>query len=129
MPPQHCIVLDVDGTLVDSNYHHVLAWQAAFAEHGQSVAAWKIHRAVGMGADKLVPAVLGDEAAEQVGAAVSAGHDTRFQRAIGDVQPLPGARDLLSVLKRRGLAVVLGSSAAAEEVDHYLHLLDATELV
>jgi len=129
MPPEHSIVLDVDGTLVDSNYHHVVAWQAAFAEHGQSVTAWSIHRAVGMGADKLVPALLGDAAAEEFGAAVSAGHDTRFRRVIGDVQPLPGARDLLSALKRRGLAVVLGSSASAEEVDHYLDLLDATALV
>jgi HAD superfamily hydrolase (TIGR01509 family) len=129
MPPDRCIVLDVDGTLVDSNYHHVVAWQAAFAEHGQSVAAWEIHRAVGMGADKLVPALLGDAAAADLSAALSAGHDTRFQRVIGEVQPLPGARDLLSALKQRGLTVVLGSSAGAEEVDHYLRLLDATELV
>ncbi len=122
-------MLDVDGTLVDSNYLHVVAWQGAFAHHGHRVASWEIHRAVGMGSDKLVPALLGDAAAEEIGAAVSAEHDTRFRRVIADVEPLPGARDLLSALKRRGLTVVLGSSAAAEEVDHYLRLLDATELV
>ncbi len=122
-------MLDVDGTLVDSNYLHVVAWQGAFAYHGHRVASWEIHRAVGMGSDKLVPALLGDAAAEEIGEAVSAEHDTRFRRVIADVEPLPGARDLLSALKRRGLTVVLGSSAAAEEVDHYLRLLDATELV
>ena len=79
---------------------------------------------MGMGADKLVPALLGDAAAEEIGAAVTAEHDTRFRRVIADVEPLPGARDLLSALKRRGLTVLLGSSAAAEEVDHYLRLLD-----
>jgi HAD superfamily hydrolase (TIGR01549 family) len=129
VPPDRCIVLDVDGTLVDSNYLHVVAWQGAFAYHGHRVASWEIHRAVGMGSDKLVPALLADAAAEEIGAAVSAEHDTRFRRVIADVEPLPGARDLLSALKRRGLTVVLGSSAAAEEVDHYLRLLDATELV
>ena len=117
MPPDRCIVLDVDGTLVDSNYLHVVAWQAAFADHGHRVASWEIHRAVGMGSDKLVPALLGDAAAEEIGEAVSAEHDARFRRVIADVEPLPGARDLLSALKRRGLTVVLGSSAAAEEVD------------
>ena len=122
-------MLDVDGTLVDSNYLHVVAWQGAFADHGHRVASWEIHRAVGMGADKLVPALLGDAAAAEIGAAVTAEHDTRFRRVIADVEPLPGARDLLSALKRRGLTVLLGSSAAAEEVDHYLRLLDATELV
>jgi HAD superfamily hydrolase (TIGR01549 family) len=127
--PDHCIVLDVDGTLVDSNYHHVVAWRAAFARHGRDVPAWEIHRAVGMGSDKLVPALLGEEAAGEIGEEVSADHDARFREAIEDVQALPGARELLSALKRRGLTVALGSSAAAEEVDHYLRLLDATELV
>ena len=129
MPPDRCIVLDVDGTLVDSNYLHVIAWQAAFAAHGRDVAAWEIHRAVGMGADKLVPSLLGDAAAAEIGDAASADHDARFRRTIGDVKPLPGARDLLVALKQRGLVVVLGSSAAGEEVDHYVKLLDATELV
>jgi HAD superfamily hydrolase (TIGR01549 family) len=127
--PDRSIVLDVDGTLVDSNYLHVVAWQAAFAAHGHRVASWEIHRAVGMGADKLVPALIGDAAAEEIGEAVSAEHDTRFRRAIADVEPLPGARELLSALKRRDLTVVLGSSAGEEEVDHYLALLEAKDLV
>jgi HAD superfamily hydrolase (TIGR01509 family) len=124
-----CVVVDVDGTLVDSNYMHVTAWQAAFASHGWCVPAWEIHRAVGMGADKLVPALVGAGAAKEIGSAVAAEHDTRFRGTIANVQPLPGARDLLAALKRRGLAVVLGSSAAAAEVDHYVGLLDAADLV
>lgn len=124
-----CVVVDVDGTLVDSNYLHVAAWQAAFASHGRCVPAWEIHRAVGMGADKLVPALIGDHAAEEIGSAVADEHDARFRGTIGEVQPLPGARDLLAAFKRRGLTVVLGSSAAAEEVDRYVKLLEATDLV
>jgi phosphoglycolate phosphatase-like HAD superfamily hydrolase len=129
VPPSRCIVLDVDGTLVDSNYLHVVAWQAAFADQGRHIAAWEIHRAVGMGADRLVPALVGHAAAEEIGAVVSADHDERFRQVIADVKPIAGARELLSALKRRGLTVVLGSSAAAEEVDHYLGLLEARELV
>ena len=54
-------ILDVDGTLVDSNYQHAIAWFRAFREHGVTPPIWRIHRHIGMGGDQLVGAVAGDE--------------------------------------------------------------------
>ena len=121
-------ILDIDGTLVDTNYHHTLAWQRALADHGVTVPAWSIHRHIGMGGDQIVAAVAGDEAEERIGDAARESEGEHYQRMIGEVKPLPGARDLLVALKERGHSVVLASSAKAEEVDHYLDLLDAREL-
>ena len=61
------MILDVDGTLVDSNYQHVLAWQRACTEHGLTVPAWRIHRHLGMGGDQLVPAVVGEDVERERG--------------------------------------------------------------
>jgi len=121
-------ILDIDGTLVDTNYHHALAWQRALAEHGVTVPAWSIHRHIGMGGDQIVAAVAGDEVEGRVGEAARETEGRLFQEMIDDVKPLPGARDLLQELKRRDHSIVLASSAKAEEVDHYLDLLDAREL-
>ena len=60
-------LLDVDGTLIDSNYQHALAWFRAFREHGFVLPVWRIHRAVGMGGDQLVPALLGEKVDEEQG--------------------------------------------------------------
>ena len=129
MSSHRSILLDVDGTLVDSNYLHVTAWAQAFAAHGQIVPAWRIHRAIGMGGDKLVSHLIGEHAAAEIGAAASDDHDELFKQLIGQVQPLPGAHDLLLVLKQRKLTVVLASSAGDDEVEHYIDLLGARDLV
>jgi beta-phosphoglucomutase-like phosphatase (HAD superfamily) len=60
-------LLDVDGTLVDTNYQHALAWYRAFREHDITLPLWQIHRAVGMGGDQLVPALVGDEVDSELG--------------------------------------------------------------
>ena len=66
-------ILDVDGTLVDTNYHHAIAWFRAFRQHGHVVPIWRIHRHIGMGGDKLVSALLSDEVEElMAGARVTA---------------------------------------------------------
>jgi HAD superfamily hydrolase (TIGR01509 family) len=121
-------ILDIDGTLVDTNYHHTLAWQRALADHGVAVPAWSIHRHIGMGGDQIVAAVAGDEAEERIGDAARATEAEHYGGMIDAVKPLPGARDLLSELKRRNHSIVLASSAKEEEVDHYLDLLDARDL-
>jgi len=121
-------ILDVDGTLVDTNYHHTLAWARAFESQGIDLPLWRIHRHMGMGGDKLVPALLGDERAEQVGDAVRAAEKEQYLELIDEVRPFCGARELLAFLKDRGHALVLASSAKEEELDHYLDLLDAREL-
>jgi HAD superfamily hydrolase (TIGR01549 family) len=123
------LILDIDGTLVDTNYHHAIAWQRSFRAHGHRVPAWKIHRHVGMGGDQFVPALLGEEVDQNDGEALREGHSDAYMEMIDEVEPLPGARELLLELGDEDLSVVLASSAKQEEVDHYLDLLDARELV
>jgi HAD superfamily hydrolase (TIGR01549 family) len=123
------LILDIDGTLVDTNYHHAIAWQRAFRAHGHQVPAWKIHRHVGMGGDQFVPAVLGEEVDEDRGEALREGHGKAYMEMIEEVEALPGARELLEEVDEEGLSVVLASSAKQEEVDHYLDLLDARDRV
>jgi phosphoglycolate phosphatase-like HAD superfamily hydrolase len=129
VPADASVRLDVDGTLVDSNYAHVDAWSHAFLTVGHPVPAWEIHRAIGMGSDKLVAKLVGKRVAEAIGEAVSDAHDVLFTPMIGDVQPLPGARDLLATLKQCGYDTVLASSAQEDEVEHYIDLLKARDLV
>jgi HAD superfamily hydrolase (TIGR01509 family) len=123
------VLLDVDGTLVDTNYHHALAWQRALRDHDVTVPAWRIHRHIGMGGDQLLPAVAGDEVEQRIGDAVRATEADRYAELIGEVELLPGARELMLALKQRGHSVVLASSAKADEVDVYLDRLDAREVV
>lgn len=121
-------ILDIDGTLVDSNYHHALAWYRAFRAHGVAPPVWRIHRHVGMGGDKLVGAVAGDAVEAEKGDAIRAAEKELYGELIGEVRPFEGARELVAELKRRGHVAVLASSAKEDEVDHYLDLLDVREL-
>jgi phosphoglycolate phosphatase-like HAD superfamily hydrolase len=118
-------LLDVDGTLVDSNYQHVLAWQRACTEHGLAVPAWRIHRHLGTGGDQLVPAVLGDDVERERGDDLRASWRKHFDPMLDEIQPLEGATELMQALRDRGLVVVLASSGAAEHVEHYVDLLRA----
>ena len=126
MPP--AAILDVDGTLVDTNYQHVIAWSRAFARHDIVLPLWRIHRHIGMGGDQFVAALAGDDVERERGDDIRAAEKELYFELIAEVKPLAGARELTEVLKERGHAVVLASSAKAEEVDHYLDLLDAREL-
>jgi HAD superfamily hydrolase (TIGR01549 family) len=121
-------ILDVDGTLVDTNYHHAIAWYRAFRQHGELLPVWRIHRHIGMGGDHLVKALCGDEVEEEKGQHIRAAERALYMALIEEVEPLEGARDLISDLKDRGHEVVLASSAKPDEVEHYLDLLDAREL-
>jgi HAD superfamily hydrolase (TIGR01509 family) len=120
-------LLDVDGTLIDANYQHALAWYRAFRRHGIVLPVWRIHRHVGMGGDQLVPALVGDIDEEQ-GEAIRDTRDQIYQELIDEVSPLAGARELIVDLKQHGFSAVLASSAAQNELDHYLELLDARDL-
>jgi HAD superfamily hydrolase (TIGR01549 family) len=122
-------ILDIDGTLVDTNYQHTIAWGRAFADHGLDVALWRIHRHNGMGGDQLVAAVAGDEVEERLGDAIRDSESDRYAELIDEVRPLPGGRDLLTALRRIGCPVVLASSAKEGEVERYVDLLDAREIV
>ena len=121
-------ILDIDGTLVDTNYHHAVAWFRAFRQHGHVVPIWRIHRHIGMGGDKLIPALLSDEVEAREGDDIRAAEKALYLTFIEEVEPLRGARALMEDLRDRGSTIVLASSAKADEVDHYLDLLDARSL-
>jgi HAD superfamily hydrolase (TIGR01509 family) len=122
-------ILDVDGTLVDTNYHHAVAWFRAFRRHFLTVPVWRIHRHIGMGGDQLVAALVGDEVEERLGDSIRDAESELYRELIDEVQPMEGSRKLIEELKKAGHVVVLASSAKEWEVEHYLELLDAKELV
>jgi HAD superfamily hydrolase (TIGR01549 family) len=121
-------ILDVDGTLVDSNYQHTIAWYRAFRQQGHVLPVWRIHRHIGMGGDQLVASLCGDEVEDEQGDDIRAAEKTLYLQLIDEVEPLAGARDLIVDLKNRGRRVVLASSAKPDEIEHYLDLLDARGL-
>jgi HAD superfamily hydrolase (TIGR01509 family) len=121
-------ILDVDGTLVDTNYHHTLAWYRAFRQHGIVLPLWRIHRHIGMGGDQLVEALCDEETEKEKGDDIRAAESPLYMAMIEEVEPLEGARGLIEDLKDRGHAVVLASSAKEQEVEHYLDLLDVRDL-
>jgi HAD superfamily hydrolase (TIGR01549 family) len=122
-------LLDVDGTLVDTNYHHAIAWYRAFHKHGIVLPLWRIHRHIGMGGDHMIEALAGKEAEDRMGEDIRASEKGLYEELIGEIEPMHGARDLILDLRERGHEVVLASSAKAEELDHYLDLLDARGIV
>ena len=122
------VLLDVDGTLIDANYQHALAWYRAFRANGLVMPIWRIHRHVGMGGDQLVPALIGEEADAEKGADIRETRKEIYEELIEEVAPLDGAHELIADLKERGRTAVLASSAPEKEIDHYLDLLEARDL-
>lgn len=123
------VLFDIDGTLVDSNDYHVQAWADAVRGVGAAFDAPTIHDQIGKGTDMLVPTLLpaaDDAEQERLGKAHGDIFKTRF---LDQVRPFPGAHDLLARVHASGRQVVLASSASQAELDHYLGLLDARELV
>jgi HAD superfamily hydrolase (TIGR01549 family) len=121
-------ILDVDGTLVDSNYQHALAWYRALRQHGHVLPVWRVHRHIGMGGDQIVDSLCGDEVEADQGDDIRAAERALYLAMIEEVEPLEGARELIVDLKRMDRRVVLASSAKPDEIEHYIDLLDAREL-
>ena len=122
------VVLDVDGTLVDTNYLHTVAWLRAFRAAGQQVPAWRIHRAIGMGGDRLVAAVAGDDVEQQDGDRIRDLWEQEYDGLLDEVAVFDGAVDLLEALRSRGLRIVLASSGIQRHTEHAIDLLDADRL-
>lgn len=124
------VLLDVDGTLVDSNDLHVEAWRGAFRRHGKDVSREELRGQMGKGGDRIVEAFLGDDELRRFGKAVEDLHVELFVR---DFLPreriLPGVRPLLERLKADGLRLVLASSAKDEELEGHLRVLGIDELL
>jgi HAD superfamily hydrolase (TIGR01549 family) len=117
------VLFDVDGTLVDSNYLHVRAWSLAFAEVGQAVDQWQIHRSIGMDSDKLLATCLGDAAGE-VGEKASTLHADHCRDLGSELRAFDSARRLVRHLSRSGLSVVLATSAPNDELEMLRRVLD-----
>jgi phosphoglycolate phosphatase-like HAD superfamily hydrolase len=123
------ILFDIDGTLVDSNEQHVLAWEEVFRKEGKFFDRQAIHDQIGKGADMLVPTLMPDTD-EQTQQRLGDAHGEIFKaRFLDGVKPFPRAHDLLVRVYAAGQKVVLASSASKSELDYYLDLLDARDLV
>jgi len=122
------LLLDIDGTLVDSAYFHVVAWQRSLRANGLDAPAFRIHRLIGMGGDQMVAALLGDEAEREHGDALRAGWREQYEPLLPEVRALPGAADLVAGAEDAGWRVVFASSSPGEHLERYLDLIAASEL-
>ena len=122
-------LLDLDGTLIDSNYQHALAWYRALRHYGITVPLWRVHRHIGMGGDQLVTAVVGEKIERELGDELRGAAAREFGRLRDECAPLAGARDLVIELKRRKLTVVLASSSSEDDLNYFLEQLDLREIV
>jgi HAD superfamily hydrolase (TIGR01509 family) len=118
------ILFDVDGTLVDTNYQHVVAWWQAFRAHGHTVPMRRLHETVGQGSDRLVETILGREDED-----VADAHTDFYGPFMHELAPFEGAADLLRTTKQAGLVVVLATSASAKEAGHLRESLDADDVI
>jgi HAD superfamily hydrolase (TIGR01549 family) len=130
MPAPTCkaVLLDIDGTLVDTNYLHVDAWLRACADVGHPVDAWRVHRAIGMDSARLLETLLGDDA-ERLSDAVKDRHAVHYAADQERMRRFAGAQELLRELAGRGVQVVLATSAPQEEFDMIIQALDPGDTV
>ena len=128
-PERPAAILDLDGTLVDSNYHHALAWFRALREQEIVIPLWRLHRHVGIGGDRYVAAVAGEEVEQRLGDQLRERWEPLFDALLPEVEPLDGAYALLAQLKERGHKIVLASSAIQPHFDALVDdKLEAREL-
>jgi HAD superfamily hydrolase (TIGR01549 family) len=121
-------IFDVDGTLVDTNYQHALAWFRAFRRYDITRPMWQIHRGIGMGGDMFVPEIGGQDVEEAHGDDLRDAWEEEFDKLIDEIQPFEGAHDLLAEVKKRGFRLVLASSGKTEHVEAFLDLIDGKAL-
>jgi len=121
-------IFDVDGTLVDTNYQHALAWFRALRRYDITRPMWRIHRGIGMGGDQFVSAVAGREVEAAHGDDLREAWAEEFDQLIGEVQPFEGAHQLLAEVKERGFRLVLASSGKTKHVEAFLDLIDGKSL-
>jgi HAD superfamily hydrolase (TIGR01549 family) len=124
------VLLDVDGTLVDSNDLHVEAWRDAFRRHGKDISREELRGQMGKGGDQIVATFLGEDEARRCGEAIDAAHLELFVAHYqARERALPGVRPLLERMKARGLRLVLASSAKERELQGHLRVLRIDDLL
>lgn len=104
------VLLDIDGTLIDSTYHHAVAWHRGFRRAGLTLPMWRLHRAIGMGGDRLVAAVSDEDVEDRLGDRIREAWREEYARLQSDVRPLDGAVDLVHALAETPHRVALASS-------------------
>lgn len=125
----HVVLLDIDGTLVDSNDAHARAWVASLAKHGYVVQFEAVRRLIGKGGDKLMPELTGLDPESDQAKAMSALRAELFARELPSLRPTRGARDLLVALHDRGLHLVVATSAQEQEVGALLRQAGVADLI
>src|SRR3954468_825702 len=118
------ILFDVDGTLVATNYLHVVAWWHAFRAPNHTIPMHRLHETVGQGSDRFVETILGHQDED-----VANSHTDFYGPSLHDLAPFAGAADLLRATKSAGLAVVLATSASAKEAAHLRAALGADDVI
>ncbi|MFB2586859.1 HAD family hydrolase [Herbiconiux liukaitaii] len=122
------VLFDIDGTLMDSNYLHVEAFDRAFVAAGHPVDTWRIHRSIGMDSSTLLETLLGDDA-ETVGDAIKEGHSENYLAMADRLRPIGGAQEILRELAARGHQVVLATSSPEKELEVLLEVLDVDDAI
>jgi phosphoglycolate phosphatase-like HAD superfamily hydrolase len=121
-------LVDVDGTLVDTNYHHALAWSRALRGVGLTFPLWRIHRHIGMGGDQFVPALAGDDVERRHGDRLRDAWAEEFEPFLPEIAAVEGAHDFLVDLREAGARVVLASSGKPEHVEAFLDIIDGRDV-
>lgn len=132
MPTHHyrAVILDMDGTLIDSNAAHVHAWVDVLREHGHEITEKKIWPLVGMGGDNLLPAAVGIEKESEEGKKISDRRSEIFKtRYVSQIRPFPGVRALLERIRQDGLRLVVASSSPADELEKGLEIAGVADLL
>jgi HAD superfamily hydrolase (TIGR01549 family) len=116
------VLFDIDGTLLDTNYFHTVAWWHALREAGEDIAMARIHPLIGMGSDQLLTNLLGEERE-----GLSDLHAKYYKGFKDDLHAFPRAAELLATVARRGVHVVLATSSKEEDLDKLLDALGADD--
>ena len=122
--PDHAVLFDVDGTLVDTNWFHTLSWWRAFRKRGEDVPMSRIHPLIGMGSDQLLEAIFGEERQDLRG-----GHSEEFEPFMKEIHAFPHAGDVLRAVKERSVKVVLCTSAKKDHLEPMLEAVDAMDAI
>ena len=124
------LIFDLDGTLVDTVYAHVFAWQRALAEHDHPIDGWRIHRRIGMSGGLFARAVareIGRTLTDEESASLQRRHGEIFREILPERRPLPGAIELLATLRRDGVIHGIATSGRRPEIDRSLEALDVPD--
>ena len=120
------VLFDVDGTLIDSTYHHAIAWARAFARFDLYPPLWRVHRSIGMGGDQLVPSLVGDDVESKHGGDLRDAWEAEYEKLLPEVRGFDGAADAVRAARSKGYKVALASSGKEEFTDAALEKVGLT---